>query len=155
IFPIDYAVGIANGNFNEDGFVDFAVISRLISGQESTFEGRVNILLGAAGGVPSGPTAFPDGRNTGTLAVADFDGDGHLDLAIGHFQGAVSVLRGDGTGSFATLVDVGTSFLLQGADSRIRTADFNADGKPDLVVTCSGVCVLLNTTQISPSDSIP
>jgi hypothetical protein len=44
---------------------------------------------------------FPSGAQTPrTVAVEDFNGDGKHDLAVGHFNGTVSVMLGKGTGGF-------------------------------------------------------
>ena len=60
------------------------------------------------------------------LHLLDWNGDGHLDLLVGHMQGA-TVLFGDGTGGFAngsTLPDVRPNFAF---------ADVNSDGRPDFL----------------------
>jgi hypothetical protein len=73
--------------------------------------------------------------------------DGHVDLAIGSFGGAITVLPGDGTGTFGPAMTLTAS---QGASERVRTADFDGDGQPDLAATCSsGVCVFLNQTILT------
>jgi hypothetical protein len=63
--------------------------------------------------------------------VADFNGDGHLDLALtGYGNGAVSILLGQGDGSF-----LAPQSYPVGNDSRfVVVGDFNGDGHPDLVV---------------------
>src|SRR5579862_2049800 len=76
------------------------------------------------------------------IAVADFNGDGNTDLAIGATDsGTIALLFGDGTGAFpsSTLLDAKTPI-----DSLI-TADFNGDGKPDIAAaTIDGIVILLN-----------
>jgi len=67
----------------------------------------------------------------GSLAVADFDKDGHQDLAIAiHFKGQY-VTYGDGKGAFRR------TKMLRSPDPRISSravtaADFNQDGRVDL-----------------------
>ncbi len=77
-----------------------------------------------------------------SVAVGDFNGDGKLDLAVAN--GGMSVLLGNGDGTFKTAASYGTGL----GPSSIAAGDFNGDGKLDLVVVNSGlqggVGVLLN-----------
>lgn len=83
------------------------------------------------------PVAFanPVDYTTGTLpfadAVADFNQDGNLDVAVVNYNSNnVSVLLGNGDGTFQaqTLYTVGTE------PAAITTGDFNGDGCPDIAV---------------------
>ncbi len=76
------------------------------------------------------------GDQPGVVAVADFNGDGKLDLAV--LNGGsrnVSILLGNGDGTFqaAKNYDVGGD-----NPPSIVVADFNGDGKPDLAVAIPG-----------------
>ena len=95
-----------------------------------------------------GPSTFGAHLTPNSIAVADFNGDGNLDIAIANrSSNDVSVLLGKGNGTFNTQVkySAGTG----GPDPvGIAAADLNGDGKPDLVVADSGtnkVSVLINT----------
>jgi hypothetical protein len=80
--------------------------------------------------------------------VADVNGDGKPDLLVANNcassdcsndNGLVSVLLGNGDGSFQSAKTYGTG----GANAQaIAVADVNGDGKPDLLVAnyCSGSC---------------
>ncbi|HMD83957.1 MAG TPA: VCBS repeat-containing protein [Terriglobia bacterium] len=91
-----------------------------------------------------GPTGFDAGSVPYDVAVADFNGDGKLDLAVMNGgSNNVSVLLGNGDGTFQAAVnyDVGPN-----PNRGIVVGDFNGDGKPDLAVSDSGsneVSVLL------------
>ncbi|MFO1011591.1 MAG: VCBS repeat-containing protein [Planctomycetota bacterium] len=64
---------------------------------------------------------------------ADFDHDGHLDLAVsmeGQGAGKVEVLFGDGSADFGTTTEF-NAYVAWG----LGTADFNGDGWKDLAVT--------------------
>jgi len=67
------------------------------------------------------------------IAAGDFDGDGHVDLAVTLYSdNKIAILQGDGSGAF-TLVE---RFSSRGnLPRKIRWADINKDGKNDLIVS--------------------
>jgi hypothetical protein len=74
-----------------------------------------------------------------SVAAGDFNGDGTTDLAVANGgENSVSVLLGEGKGSFKRPVDttVGTNPV------SMRAADFNHDGKLDLAVVNSGTGIV-------------
>jgi len=89
------------------------------------------------------------GDHTASVAVADLNGDGKVDLVLangncGEFDcpmGSVSVFLGNGNGSFQTAVNYSSGDF--GAYS-IAMADFNGDGKLDLAVSNLGPCFSLS-----------
>jgi len=94
---------------------------------------------------------FAAGNAPTSVATADFNLDGKPDLAVGdEFEEDISVLLattapGAGTPSFAAR----QTFAAGESPSAVATADFNLDGKPDLVVGNrdeDDVSVLLDTT---------
>lgn len=71
------------------------------------------------------------------MAVADFNSDGHLDLAVSpnNVDGEVMILLGrGGTEKFGPP----TTFPVGGLPRRMAAGDFNGDGKPDLAVSLDG-----------------
>ena len=76
------------------------------------------------------------------VASADFNKDGNLDLAVATGNNSVSVLLGNGTGSFPTHVQ----YAVPGNPVAIIVGDFNGDGIPDIATAdqfTSQVSILL------------
>jgi VCBS repeat protein/Big-like domain-containing protein len=129
------AVPLAAGDFNKDGKLDLIVMI----GADDT---PLHIMLGRGTGSFDAPVAIGGAAATSIpfALVADFDGDGNLDVGMAWlsaidddgvllFQG-----RGDGTFSDAAV------FLRTGmASSPLGggVADLNGDGKPDIVTANS------------------
>jgi hypothetical protein len=141
-------VAVTVGDFNGDGIPDIAAVndSRFATGVPDS----VTILLGNGDGTfrisAESPTV---GDNPSYIVAGDLNGDGILDLVVANLNvdtnepGTVTVLLGKGDGTFApTAVSPVTGFL----PYSVAIADFNGDGKPDLVTANAGsntVTVLL------------
>ncbi|WP_199247782.1 VCBS repeat-containing protein [[Phormidium] sp. ETS-05] len=71
------------------------------------------------------------GSNPGSVTPGDFNGDGHLDLAVANADSAnVSLLLGNGSGSF----NPHTTFAVGNFPGSVTPGDFNGDGHLDLAV---------------------
>ena len=143
------ADSIALGDVNGDGKPDIVVANECASSSNCT-NGVVGVLLGNGDGTFQ-PAIITTALGlisstdvvTDQLALADFDGDGKLDVASGAGD---FLLLGNGDGTFQSPLLLGS-----GSGSGIALGDFNRDGKPDLVAG-GGVNVLLNITQrLSPT----
>src|SRR5262245_31279901 len=85
------------------------------------------------------PVTFPVGVDPRAVTVADFNHDGKPDLAVlnlgpsSTFQSSLSVLLGNGNGSFqpAVTTAVLNSGRGTGVAASIAVGDFNRDGRPD------------------------
>jgi hypothetical protein len=128
---------IVLGDFNDDGKPDIAVNA----------QSGVDIFLGNGDGTFQSPVNYGSSATSGNMLVlADFNGDGKADLAFasGSLPVSLSVLLGNGDGSFQSPI----SILLGDSNSNfvysMLTGDFNHDGKADLVITeNSGIQVFL------------
>jgi hypothetical protein len=84
-----------------------------------------------------------------SLALADFDGDGTLDIVVGSDDGSVltvDVLLNLGNGTFAPFVSYTAD------ETKVIAGDLNGDGKPDLVV---GLSVRLNNGNGTFAAAVP
>ncbi len=88
------------------------------------------MLLGDGLGGFTGPTQFQGGPGGSyySLAVADLNRDGALDVVVSGLQ-SVSVFLGGGNGSLTFLVDV----LVGSAVEGVELADLNGDGLLDMI----------------------
>jgi hypothetical protein len=144
---VSYTAGgsdaVAVGDLNGDGIPDLVTTTQNSNGAN----GSVNVLLGNGDGSFQAPVRYTVGSPyPSSVAVADLTGDGIPDLAVSNRNydrapGTVSVLRGNGDGSFRAAVN----YPLVGSDpTTIVVADMNGNGIPDLVVsTSNNVNVLL------------
>ena len=74
---------------------------------------------------------YATGSTPDSVATADFNGDGKLDLSVVNFgDNTVSILLGNGDGTFQAQVDYATAT----DPSWVAVGDFNKDGKMDLTV---------------------
>jgi hypothetical protein len=87
----------------------------------------------ARGGRVSPPSErrFAVGRSPGSVAIADFNGDGKLDIVTANEEsGDASVLLGDGKGGFSPAP--GSPFPAGHRPNDLAVGDFNRDGRLDL-----------------------
>lgn len=134
-------LSIAIGDFNGDGILDLVV-----SNQNNGFPnvGTVTVLLGNGKGGFKATAASPQaGSIPETVAVADFNGDGKMDLVTANAgSNTISVFLGQGHGLFAKALT-----FRAGKDPLCAVVgEFNGDGVPDLAIannTTASTTILL------------
>ncbi|MDO8211967.1 FG-GAP-like repeat-containing protein [Conexibacter sp. CPCC 206217] len=86
-------------------------------------------------------TSVSVGTDPTSLAVADFDGDGDLDAAVGTSDGHVIRWTGSGSGAFtiaaSTPIPPAVGGSANSSVTDLAVANLNGDGIPDLVATYS------------------
>ena len=122
--PFDLDVG----DVNLDGVLDIVTI-------ETAFKAEITVatLLGNGGGTFKDEVVslVPASGNNGTLRLADFNEDGLLDVAVSGdvTQPIISILLGNGDGSFFHFDDIPAARLAVGLD----VGDINRDGHQDII----------------------
>jgi hypothetical protein len=150
VLPIDAPTPAVLADLNGDGRLDLICLGDTTAGQ-----GQLAISLGNGDGTFAAPSILNTTDGGGNiisqdgLAVADFNGDGKMDVAVASFDASASgIYFGNGDGTITSFnssapVDV---FNLAVFGSSIA-ADFNGDGKADLLVVST---LLINSYGTSP-----
>ena len=128
--------GFVLADMNGDGHVD------IVHGVPRGGLGSPVIFLGdGAGRWRRWQTSFPAQRyDYGNVAVADFNGDGHHDIAMGMHLIGVTVLLGDGAGRFRAASDgldplgPNTAF----SSHALVAVDWDGDGHVDVIALGEG-----------------
>jgi hypothetical protein len=169
---VDILLGNGNGTFNADGY--YAVSSEPGSVAVGYFTGdkkkidlavanvlgsSLSVLLGNGNGTFQ-PSVYYDTAFPTWIVAQDLNGDGKVDLAASNsgvppqYPPGVSVLQGNGDGTFQP----GGFYPAGEQINYVAAADFNGDGKPDLVLVDldgESVITLLNTGVVSFSPTTP
>ena len=134
-FPKLYDGAIAFGDYNNDGNIDLA-----ISGRDINTNTAVTQVYQSTGGFPNAYGAIAPqslmGVADGSLAWADYDNDGDLDLLVtgntaSNISPSVNVkLYENDNGTF--LEDIGASNLLGVKNGQVKWGDYDNDGLQDI-----------------------
>lgn len=148
---------VVAADFNGDGRPDLAIGNSL-----SLFGGfnnyNITVLLNQGNGAFAPSAGSPRAIDEGpiSLASADFNGDGRVDLAVAsEIAKTVTILLGNGAGDFTS---AGTPISFPSRPTYLLSLDLNGDTRMDLVVAKaddSNLNVLLGNGTGTFSDAIP
>jgi len=115
-----FPVAAVAGDFDEDGRIDLVVANNVLYG--------FSFLAGNGDGSFAAPLHMPGwaGLMATGITAADLNVDGHLDVAVSHYDGVATFL-GAGDGSFSYAGGVATY-----TNDGVAAGDLNRDGTPDL-----------------------
>ena len=143
--------GAGAGDFNKDGIVDL-----VLSAAVPDFGSALVLYLGNGDGTFKPAVLIPTDFGAEPAVVADFNGDGNLDLVVPHCCGDsdITYLLGNGDGTFQKEVPISYN----GGIVTAALGDFNGDGKPDIAFasgtvndTSSSLVILMNTPSTAPA----
>ncbi len=137
----DTPQSVAIGDLNGDGKPDLVVGNYFSSNSDSS--APVGVLLGNGDGTFQPAVNYESGgEQIYTVAIADVNGDGKPDIIVGacaaagnscgSADGLVSVLLGNGNGTFQPAVTYSTGAQRFG---NLTVGDVNGDGIPDIIAT--------------------
>lgn len=148
------ATVLATGDFNHDGYADIVV-----GGFDSDFANALTVFLGDGDGHFSARPIFACSSEIGSfcpasamqLVVADFNGDGHLDLLTDNYD--LFLGKGDGTfiqSDHFNVFPIAPDFVYS---REMHVADVNGDGAPDIIATPGYVLYNAGGTSITTKNS--
>lgn len=115
--------GLLCQDLNNDGNADVIVTN--------TNPGTITIYFGNGSGNFLNPTDLFVGTRPQGIVAADLNNDSKIDIGVVRaYSNSMSVLFGTGNGMFSSVTNIPIG---EGTAYKIRSADFNLDGKIDLV----------------------
>ena len=120
-------VPFLTADFNGDGIPDLAVLGANSAGTQV-----ISIFLGKSNGTFASRVDYA--VQASGFTVGDFNGDGKLDIVTvsNVYLPVANILIGNGDGTFQAPVALNQS-IANGTYSTVASADFNGDGKRDLL----------------------
>jgi len=135
---------VALGDLNGDGFLDLVLGNTvLVVGDTRNSILSQAFLNDGKGGFGAPSTITGSGKNTASVVLGDFNGDGFLDLVLGNNGEISQVVFNDGRSRFLASSDITGS----GRKTRsVALGDLNGDGFLDLVLSNDSIAsqIVLN-----------
>lgn len=129
---------VAIADLNGDGRKDVVMCTSLVG---NTNDNSVLIFFQNASHQFDPPIRYAAGASAYSVVIADFNGDGRKDIAVGKKTSGIRVFTQDSQGSFSNFTDYATSYA-----NWICSGDFNNDGLADIAgIGFSGSQVALFT----------
>jgi Bacterial Ig-like domain (group 3)/FG-GAP-like repeat/FG-GAP repeat len=118
------------------------------------------VYLGNGDGTFQQFTRYLIGSPTGSLILADIDGDGHPDMVAAYSPGEIGMLKGNADGTFQPLTPI---VPVPSNDELLKIVDVNSDGIPDFVfqtptgtgVEVSSSLLTYSTMKLALSGAVP
>ncbi len=136
--------GLAVKDFNGDGFLDLATS---VWYDAAGFSNKVEVFLNNGDGTFKTPTVIDVEESLywlGSMILDDFNHDGFMDIVVRLESTAISLLTGNGDGTFNLTVDYSTG----NGHGNMVSGDFNMDGRPDIAVMGSTGYGYFGNTQL-------
>ncbi|MFP5226504.1 MAG: beta strand repeat-containing protein [Acidobacteriota bacterium] len=132
--PTNTPVGLAAGDLNGDGKLDFVITTASNSSANTT--GALLVYLNQGSGSFAPPASLSPGYNPGPVTIGDLNGDGKLDIVVAstdqnYTAGTLSVYLGKGDGTFATPQTLQAPNVAAG--NTLSIADMDGDGHADVI----------------------
>jgi hypothetical protein len=165
-FPgVGITLGNGDGTFQNPVYYSTSYYGGTVVAADVNGDGKLDlvtnglsVLLGKGDGTFTSAGGVNLGEGTDGLVVGDFNGDGKLDVATSSYSASYSsqtimILLGNGDGIFATPISDPLQHANNNYFQNLGMADFNGDGKLDLVLGGSPKTFLLlqNAVALTPN----